>query len=188
MKNILEDIGLLMEGLKSLNPYFAEVPVKPLKEESLREFEVKHKIRLPKDYRNFLLKFGDEAILPSIIGGKSLSLENSIQNGIWKSFAGPLNEAFRYQGTQAIGLEWNDEKDDYADPQPLKGTLCLGSGGCDILWLLIVTGKDSGKVWRFSPDSEKALHPTGLDFLNWAKENLKRKLGQTKKENELKSL
>jgi hypothetical protein len=183
MRRSFSQIKDLIQALKKSNSYFAQIEDKHLSEQDLSAFEKLHQIKLPHNYHEFLLMFGEEVILPVVNQSKTLSLNDSVHNGIWKSFSGPLNEPFKYQSQKPIALEWNDQKDDYEDPQPLSGTLCLGSGGCDILWLLIITGKDAGKVWRFSPDSEQALHPTGLDFLDWYKQQLQKKLNQLNKIN-----
>lgn len=180
-KKTFDQIKYLIQALKKTNSYFAQINEKQFAKQDLLAFENFHKIKLPHQYREFLLIFGEGAILPVVSQSKILSLKDSIQNGIWKSFSGPLNEPFKYQGQKPIALKWDDEKDDYEDPQPLSGTLCLGSGGCDTLWLLIITGNNAGKVWRFTPDSENALHPTGLYFFDWYKGQLKKRLDQLKK-------
>ncbi len=187
MNKTFDQITDLIQSLKKSNEYFAQIDEKHLSEIDLFTFEKLHQFKLPQNYREFLLNFGDGFILPVVNQSKALSLKDSVHNFIWKSFSGPLNEPFKYQGQNPISLVWDDEKDDYEDPRPLSGTLCLGSGGCDILWLLITTGMDAGKVWRFTPDSEQALHPTGLCFLDWYKQQLQKRLDQLKEANKLNS-
>lgn len=177
MKDHLQHIKVLHESLKKRRDYFKQnFPKKSLNQIHLKSFEKIHQIQLPKGYREFLLTFGDEAILPYVIGKKALSLKDTVKNEIWKSFEGPLKKPFKYNGNKPIAMDWAEEKDDYVDLRPLRGTLCLGSGGCDIIWLLVINGKEAGKVWQFIPGAEQELNPTRLTFLNWCIKGLKKVL------------
>lgn len=158
-------------------------PRKTLSEAALQAFEKKHEVRLPLGFRDFLLYFGEEAILPVVIGKRALPLAESTENAIYKSFRGKLKDPFIYEGKKPIALKWDDEKDDYAHLTPLEGTLCLGSGGCDILWLLVIQGVEAGNVWSFAFTSDQALDPSGLDFLAWCTKELEAQIEELEKFN-----
>ncbi len=172
-------IEKLMSASIELMPSLGRRTKKPLPPSVLQAFEESHGIELPGDFKAYLLRFGDEAILPRVFQKKMLPMAEWTENGIYKCFRGELKKPFAYTGKKPLALEWDEEKDDYVHLTPLEGTLCLGSGGCDILWILVVQGPEKGKVWCFVPGAEKALMPTGLGFLEWCEEELKKENEET---------
>ncbi|MFO7563470.1 MAG: hypothetical protein R6X02_12565 [Enhygromyxa sp.] len=89
---------------------------------------------------------------------------------------GPLDQAFAGVGAEPIELEWDDDADAFIAGAPIAGCLPIVDGGCDMTYLLVVTGLDRGRVWSFSPSGAPQLRPTGAEFLDWYSDELTRGL------------
>lgn len=152
-----------------------------LGEAALRGFEEAHGIELPEEHRAFLLAFGDHFPVPGLAFGGLRSLEDHAGDAVWASFEGPITEPFPHTGTEPIALEWNDEADDYVRMDAMRGTLCLGSRGCDVVDILVVTGPDRGRVWTFIPGHDFELHPYGLGFFDWVIHRVDLKLAEIRR-------
>jgi len=170
----------LMAAVHALQPSAGRLG-RPVSAADLDAFEADHGVVLPESYRTFLEAFGDGAYLPAVAGGYALPLAENRSDPVWSSFAGPITEPFPYTGTEPVALPWDDEADDYVRPDPMRGTICLGSGGCDVVHVLVVTGEARGTVWTFVPGLDEELQPTGLDVLDWAIAQLERALGEQQK-------
>jgi len=170
-----------MDELRSLNARFASFDRSPVRESAVRSFESQHAIELPSSHRRWLDEFGERAIAPHLVGGRILALANSTEDQVYRSFRGPLADEFPYTGTDPVSMAWDKDKDDYADQQPLRGTLCLGSAGCDEIWLLVVSGPERGNVWGFIPGLDQELQPTGKTGVEWSLERVERRIAQERR-------
>ncbi len=174
----LDRIQALVAELVVARPYFASLEPVACSRDQLDAFERRHRVELPPAHRALLLALGDRPLLPRVVGSRALGLSDDacLKNGIYQSFEGRLCEAFPYAGELPLALPWDELADDYVDLRPLRGTICLGSGGCDIIWVAVITGRERGRVWCFVPGHEQELQPTGLDLLAWWIDSLERAL------------
>jgi hypothetical protein len=117
-----------------------------LTETEVRAFEAKHQVKLPDDYREFLLEMGNGGAGP----GHGLNALDHVID--WEY--GPLNSPFR---VETCGSPVD---------KPASGMLVLGDKGCGYTNVLVVTGDSRGMVWEeISGGGE--FHPTGYDYLSW---------------------
>jgi hypothetical protein len=139
----------------------------PLPETAIGAFEARHAVALPDGYRQFLLEVADGlagpdyGVLPleETVCGESLGL-------LREPF--PLTEATQIpRDYPEIPLE---DRDPEAYSQAMRpfwsGHLVLGASGCGGLNLLIVTGPERGRVWRYERVGDE-FWPSGKDFLAW---------------------
>ncbi len=165
-------------------------------EEELKKFEDEHKIKLPEDYREFLLKIGNGGAGPfyglfSLQDGTERADEDSSQEGdqitnaLEKDF--PIsNKAVEkfVDSYNAYIAEGDDDKVQYFDvPEPMTGVISLCDYGCGWTYILVVKGEQVGKVW-FAGDY---LSPCPIDkvqwsFLDWYEDWVNASIGIPKKE------
>ena len=140
-----------------------------LSEEEIQQFEIKRKIKLPLNFREFLKVIGN--------GGSGPPLDNMLQLGsipenmnewekenwsslknIFKPFPFINKWPWEEQGWQEI-LHTNYESITY-------GNICLGSHTWNSRWHLVITGPERGNMWFVYEDG---LVPCKnyADFLSW---------------------
>ncbi|HVI03816.1 MAG TPA: hypothetical protein VM869_34220 [Enhygromyxa sp.] len=165
-EDLLERIRRLCERLVEIAPWWAGWWT-PLAEGRLAEFEREHGIELPSGHRRLLAEVGERAPMPGRPRGGLLELDAALVSTTASELLGSLQQPFVGEGAEAIELEWDDEADAYTDPNPLAGCLPVLDGGCDQIYLLVVTGADRGRVWSFAASGAPQLRPTGAEFLDW---------------------
>lgn len=148
------------------------IPVAPvMPEDEIRKFEEEHSLRLPEDYRWFLLRVGGCCVGPPNTGLMPLDLPWNllgVRQTSWPYYP-KLGKPFPFTQT------WVWEEDE----PPLEtmlgeieaGSLYLGSDGCTQEYRLIVAGSESGNLWEFTQFGIYAGDPrrTFLEwFLEWA--------------------
>ena len=122
-------------------------------EAQLREFEARHQIALPADYRAFLREIGDGGAGPYY---GLLSLQDALDEcDLAREF--PFVEATNFSEAQA------DEF--YERELPFPGMLRFCHHGCGIYSELIVKGPAYGTVW--GGEYYDDIHPTGQSFSLW---------------------
>ncbi len=163
----LRQIDALVERLRTVRADVAAMAPRPLAAGALAAFEAEHQVVLPEAYCQLLATLGDGPVAPRLVYGRALTLAACLDDPVFRSFHGQLATPFRYAGERPIALAWDEAADDYVDLTPLDGTLCLGSGGCDEVRVLVVSGSERGRVWDFCPGADHELHPTGMDLLTW---------------------
>lgn len=133
-----------------------------LTESEIQQFEAKHEVRLPEDYRNFLMYVGNGGAGP----GYGLFPLARFKEGF-----------LEYQLASNVDID-SDEAEDEIDFYVIVQNLAFGSGiqilhfGCDYFSILIVTGEERGKVWfesyrKFYPVTYSANDATHVAFLPW---------------------
>lgn len=177
----LEQLPAALAELRSLSPHFASLTSPPLTVDDLRAFERNSDIELPDSYRAWLLALGERPIVPGLVGSQALALADCTTDPVYSSFAGRLNEPFPHTGVDSVALCWDEGKDNYADEHPLRGTVCLGSAGCDQIWVVVVTGADRGSVWTFTPFVDEELSPTGQSLPEWNLERISQRIAEERR-------
>lgn len=132
---------------------------RPLPEPAALEFEARHGVRLPADYRAFLTHIADGGAGPH---QGLYSLAKATEENPWLEL-GPLAGEFH-------------PADEPGEPEPAAngvvyarlpdGVLALAHEGCDRWSLLVLGGPERGTVWTFA-ETAGGMHPTGQTFLQW---------------------
>lgn len=156
-----------------------------LTEEQIQEFEQTEGIRLPKEYRSFLMHIGNGGagpyygILP--LSEYNFHYNEHIYEDIDKSFLAyefPFKEKWKPIRSQS------DEEIATEDKHGAYGTLCVCHEGCGYCFLLVVTGEEKGNIWFDAMVSNQGMAPLTnentirFDFItwfeNWLNESLKK--------------
>ena len=111
-----------------------------LTEDEVQAFERRSNVILPDDYRQFLLQFGNGGAGPGYGMLKLLSKNQDCSH---------LGKPFPYESPADILLE-NGELE-------FDGTLPLADYGCGMVALLVITGKEWGKVWLTGDEGISSL-------------------------------
>jgi hypothetical protein len=135
-----------------------------MREAEVAAFEKRHQIVLPQDYRLFLLEVGNGGEGPPAYGLLRLGevpedydrSAGEVQDAINKPF--PLSQAWVWEGERADNAELREALD--------QGILVLGTDGCALYWLLIVTGGERGQIWCKADVGIQPCAPR-RDFLSW---------------------
>ena len=161
-----------------------------LPESAVEKFEAKHRIRLPEDYRSFLINLGNGGAGPFYGVFKLGEMDDSFDFQKWKEgdgFVGVLSKPFPH------AAPWNDlpaepeETDDeeeyekaleafdavYWNPDNVNGAIPLCHEGCAYRDWLVVTGREAGQLWHDARTDPAGLWPITIGkkkrvpFLEW---------------------
>jgi hypothetical protein len=174
----------------------------PILEPDVADFEQKHGISLPPDYREFITRVGNGGTGP-FYGVFPLGfMDNNFDVRQWyenDGFVGTLSKPFAFQD------EWNDvsamPKDDLLDQDEdaynkqmnafettywssnlVHGAIPICHEGCALRIWLIVSGEQAGELWEDRRSEYKGLRPVRLidgsraTFSAWFKEVLNKRL------------
>jgi len=172
-----------------------------LAEHDLLQFETRHKIHLPADYREYLLQVGNGGAGPAYGVFRLGEMDDGFGFMPWESlegFVGDLRKPLPYTAA------WNDLtgmppaeglSDEAHDAQleafdrvyyhPLDGAFPICHRGCALRDWLVVSGAEYGNVWQDDRADYNGLSPfilPGLNrvtFLQWYRAWLDEALQQT---------
>lgn len=133
-------------------------------EAELAAFERAYGVALPREYRRFLLEVGDGGEGPPHYGIVPLGHVPDDYQLSADEVLGRLAEPF----PETEAWVWEDEPD--PDPERIEavgsGALVLGTDGCGLYSLLVVTGDERGKIWTLADVGVAPVDPPA-DFLSW---------------------
>lgn len=169
----------------------------PLSEQAVGEFETRHRVRLPADYRGFLIHVGNGGAGPAYGLFKLGEMDDDFTHKSWHEadgFVGVLAEPFPHTSA------WNDlagepEYDEsiegdparqdeydrrvaewervYWDPKHVNGAIPICHLGCACRQWLVLTGPEAGHVWNDDRADRGGLAPAQqngrerVTFLQW---------------------
>jgi len=142
---------------------------KPLSEEAIFAFENRHGIRLPEDYRQFLMQAGSSGAGP-YYGILPLDKWDDANGGRNSLPADYLARPSPLSPGSKPNLSANTSHESGIDPHDelLQGSIALVAQGCSYYAILIVSGSARGRVAYISlDDSEQVYFPENLNFLSW---------------------
>lgn len=136
----------------------------------VEEFEQKYDIRLPEEYRRFIIEIGDggagpfSGILPL---GRYFPLEDDPRlNRLNQPF--PHRTSWSEDALREEELELYQSDREYLN-QLTQGALIIQDFGCAISVLLVVTGERRGSIWMDDTANAGTITPmeNGESFLKW---------------------
>lgn len=118
-----------------------------LTEQAVLDFESKHDIKLPNDYRLFITNLFDGGVGPEQI--MPLEFWDSVHNAVYLgSLGNKLSEPF------LLNNEWKDDYNSQEDDDEnfeynsvVNGTIRLCHIGCGNFLFLVVNGNEYGNIW-----------------------------------------
>lgn len=162
-----------------------------MSEAEVRAFETKHKIKLPEDYRLFLLHVGRGGAGPAYGLFNLGEMDSYREFSQWKEgdgFVGELAAPFPHDKS------WNDlsgrpnselaetDEDEYYRLQeqferhyfrPTNGAIPICHLGCALRQWLVVSGRETGHVWNDNTADYKGFEPASdagscrITFFHW---------------------
>jgi SMI1 / KNR4 family (SUKH-1) len=159
------------------DPRFLLNPV--LSEAEVKSFEIRHSVKLPPDYRSFLLTIGDGGAGPYYGVFPLGKMDDGLDLKSWKEDGGfigtlakpfPLKEPWNDLSTRPSGelRKTNEEEYErqleefekvYWNPELLNGAIPLCHMGCALRVWLIVSGERAGSLWRDGRTDDTGLSP-----------------------------
>jgi SMI1 / KNR4 family (SUKH-1) len=167
----------------------------PFSEGDVLSLEQRHRISLPKDYRDFVLKVGNGGAGPyygiyPIARDYNVHHGMSGDNGIILSVPFPHTKDWDEDWPREInwdaGERPSDDQDgDYFDNRHISGALCICQYGCGDFFLLVVNGNEKGNIWVDGRRNYSGIYRGGLEdgereqavtfsrwYLNWLDRSL----------------
>ena len=154
-----------------------------LTENEFSSFERKHQIKLPADYRSFLLEMGNGG------SGPAYGLFPLADWNYELDIADPnyLGTDFPHADKWNISQEYDTDKEDYFDSEEFQkweeeyyssqhttGSMRICHCGCAIYYLLVVSGTEAGHIWVDDRASDNGIYPAvsktngqRLTFTSW---------------------
>lgn len=138
-------------------------------EDKVQEFESRHNIRLPSDYRTFLIHVGDGgATRQPVTNGIGINNGPGPGYGLF-----PLEETIEgcdvsrpFPLMQHPGQDYVEEPENWGDEIPYPGLIQIAYKGCAYFTFLAVNGPTYGTIW----DAEISMGwfwTTGATFGEW---------------------
>jgi hypothetical protein len=169
----------------------------PVPEADVRAFEALHRVRLPEDYRGFLLHVGNGGAGPAWGLFRLGEMDGTVRHKRWREnngFVGVLAEPFphaspwndcegepEYDESREGDPAWEDEferrmlawEERYWDPRNVNGAIPICHLGCAQRQWLVVSGPEAGNVWDDRRADRGGLMPLQqngrerVTFLQW---------------------
>lgn len=162
----------------------------PLSEAEVGEFEAQHRIRLPEDYRGFLINLGNGGAGPYYGLFKLGEMDDCHDVQKWNEsngFVGVLANPFPHVAAwNDLSAEPNESDDEleyekrldafdavYWNSDNVNGAIPLCHHGCALRDWLVVTGREAGHMWNDARADYAGLCPisvgakTRVTFLEW---------------------
>lgn len=179
IKKKLEKLWDLDHRFLNEGKHFKKHLYLPFSETDIAAFEKKHRIELPKTYRNFLLSICNGGVGPGN-GILPLNIKN-IHPKLHLPWINPLeyNELFLFDPTKDTYDTYDDKinkarlKDNLHVDHLLQGAdhgqLPIADNGCGTYYFLVVKGTNKGEIWLNRLVSEEGFKWVANSFGDWFK-------------------
>jgi len=139
-----------------------------LSEDEIGLFETQHSIKLPDQYRKFLLEVGNGGIGPPFINGlaKLGEVASDMHESQKHNWSRLPNIANPFPFTEGWCWEHQPKSDQGPLEQVDHGSIYLGNDGCGQYWHLIVSGAERGNIWQLTGEGITPTIPKRT-FLQW---------------------
>ena len=132
----------------------------PVEVSEVEDFEVRYGVVLPEGFRRFITEIGDGGEGPPAYG--LMSLQEIISR-----YNPPAKIHIPFSLTNSSLWEGEEPKrTELSQVASNGGHLYLGTDGCTMEWMLIVTGAERGHIWNICDVGAGPVKPR-RDFLSW---------------------
>jgi hypothetical protein len=131
-----------------------------LNEAEIQKFESSFQVKLPDEFRNFVLEIGNGVTGPGY-GFLGLNIDNLME--LKSSTPDFFAQSFCLQD------EWNDldllqetngdKASTYFDQKFIQGSIAIAEYGCGIQARLVITGEQRGNIWIDDRTNEGGIYP-----------------------------
>jgi hypothetical protein len=147
---------------------------RPVRDEKLAAIEERLGVSVPAQYREFLLRIGEEApgpcygLLPLGSWFEALDVESESESISLLRGMCPLNTLDSSSDWLETlgGTHWR-ERMDAGEWHPYQGTLTIAAQGCTFYSVLIVNGEHRGRVVHVDMDLRAPQPSRYTDFIHW---------------------
>lgn len=145
-----------------------------LSDNEISEFETKHNIVLPAQYRRFISEIGNGGMGPGL-GVIALGFQNYRENPDPLYYPEYLSVPFQYTETWNYDFETFDFENE-ADEEyeyRLAGSIPIALYGCTHECQLVITGEEAGNIWWDERGTDYGILPhtdsngNHIDFITW---------------------
>lgn len=159
-----------------------------LEDKEIVNFEKKHHIKLPEDYRLFISKIGNGLVgsyygLTPLIEAIYADLDRLDDNFL-------INLSLPFPHKTAWNIDFKDVPEErlgelekeYFDNKQINGLLRVCNYGCGVFISLVVNGDEYGNIWFDDRCSDNGIYPyktknkERFSFLDWYEESLDKSL------------
>lgn len=133
-----------------------------LSEEAVQAFEARHAIRLPAEYRLYVLELGDGGPGPIEYGVQPLGTMPMAPTPF--SDLSQVCEPFPF--TRVWLWDFDEPSNEGSQEDIYRGGIYLGTDGCAMDWHLIITGPERGIPWMLADEGIQPPCPR-RHFLQW---------------------
>ena len=167
-----------------------------LEEEKIKAFEDKYAVRLPEDYRRFLVEVGNggagpyyglQALEDSLFIDLDYKRENEYLNPS-KPFLFTEKWNMEFTGDYNNEQEYHAFEEEYFKETWANGLLRICNFGCGVSLNLVVNGSEYGNIWVDDRGSDGGIYPDPYfgqsertQFLDWYVLWLNKSLGEISK-------
>ncbi len=142
-----------------------------LEEAEIQAFESKYNIRLPCEYRSFLLEVGNGGVgpgyglyrLPGIEYETEVTATPRQENAASLCEPFPLKEAWNDLDL-IIKNQADSASNPYFDNKFVQGAITIAHYGCGIYAMLVVTGEQHGNIWIDDRTNDGGIYPASQSF------------------------
>ncbi|PAX52673.1 SMI1/KNR4 family protein [Brunnivagina elsteri] len=161
LKNKLFKLIDLDKGFEVFGAESHKYTINPcLSEGEIQEFESNFQVKLPYEFRNFVLKIANGIVGPGY-GFLGLNIDNLME---LKS-----SESDFFAQSFCLQDEWNDldllqesngsKASAYFDQKFIQGSIAIAEYGCGIQARLVISGEERGNIWIDDRTNEGGIYP-----------------------------
>jgi hypothetical protein len=130
-----------------------------LSQSDIQEFEDKFQVKLPDDYRDFLLEIGNGGAGPGygLLGIEINHLNR--ENSDFKSLSQPFLLTQEWNDLDLMQASHEEGNPVYFYPNFIQGTILVAEYGCGVEARLVITGSERGNIWIDDRTNEAGIYP-----------------------------
>ncbi|AFZ03292.1 SMI1/KNR4 family protein [Calothrix sp. PCC 6303] len=126
---------------------------------AIQQFEDQYQVKLPDDYRDFLLEVGNGGAGPGygLLGIEINSFDS--ENPELKYLSQPFILTHEWNDLDLMQASHEEGNPVYFYPNFIQGTILVAEYGCGVEARLVITGSERGNIWIDDRTNEAGIYP-----------------------------